>query len=255
MPANNPLFSIITVTYNAAATVGRTLESVARQSFGDYEHIVVDGRSSDGTLDIVGGYKDSGRLVHLSEPDHGIYDAMNKGIGLARGTYLIFLNAGDKFHSDTTLESIAAATADKPGIVYGQTDIVDDEGRYVGPRHLTAPAQLRYEDFAQGMLVCHQAFVVLKRIAPLYDVKYRFSADYDWCIQCLQHSRRNAYVGDTLIDYLQAGVTTSNRRKSLAERFRIMCYYYGTLPTVLRHMRFAARFLRNKFSGKPYVII
>lgn len=243
-----PLFSIITVTYNAAGTVERTLRSVASQTCTLYEHIIVDGASRDDTLAIVAAAHASERRRVISEPDRGLYDAMNKGLGMARGDYLIFLNAGDKFHSPDTLQLIAdrIMAADYPGIVYGQTNLVDDRGDYVGPRHLTAPESLTYRDFARGMLVCHQAFVVLRRIAPYYDLSYRFSADYDWCVQCLQHSRRNVYAGDVLIDYLSEGLTTANRRASLLERYRIMCRYYGTVSTTLRHVGFLLRDLRRK---------
>lgn len=248
-----PLFSIITVTFNAATTVERTVASVASQSFRDYEHIIVDGASSDDTLERARSAASANNLRVISEPDRGIYDAMNKGIGLSRGKYLIFLNAGDKFHSARTLEKIAEGVSSNslPGVVYGQTDLVDDNGAFVAPRHLTAPESLAYKDFARGMLVCHQAFVVLKRIAPLYNTDYRFSADYEWCIRCLQHSRKNVYINDVLIDYLEQGLTTANRRASLKERFSIMCYYFGTASTIMRHVGFAFRFMHNKFTHKP----
>ena len=96
------------------------------------------------------------------------------------------------------------------------------------------------------MVVCHQAFFVLRRIAGYYDMKYRFSADYEWCIRVLQHSRHNCYIDAVLADYLMEGMTTRNRRKSLMERFRIMCYYYGTFSTVMRHIAFIPRFLRRR---------
>ena len=136
-----PLFSIITVTYNAADTVQRTLESVAAQTCTLYEHIIVDGASTDETLKIVADATAPERRIVRSEPDAGLYDAMNKGLGMANGDYLIFLNAGDKFHSPDTLQIIADTIMDNdyPGIVYGQTDLVDNAGRRIGPRHLTAP--------------------------------------------------------------------------------------------------------------------
>lgn len=242
------LFSIITATYNAASTIERTLDSIAGQSFADYEHIIVDGASKDDTLELIANRPDSRRRV-ISEPDHGLYDAMNKGIAASRGQYLIFLNAGDKFHSPDTLAAIAKAIADNdsPGIVYGQTDLVDDEGKYIGPRHLQAPEGLTLAHFARGMLVCHQAFVANRKIVSGYNLRYRFSADFDWCIRCLQHSRKNVGLTDTvLIDYLSEGLTTANRRRSLMERFKIMCYYYGTLPTVFRHLGFALRWFKRE---------
>lgn len=243
-----PLFSIITVTYNAADTVLTTLESVDAQLFLDYEHLVVDGASSDDTLAIIDAHPSPRRSV-TSEPDKGIYYAMNKGIDLTTGKYLIFLNAGDSFHDIYTLEKIAKAIEEnnEPGVVYGQTELVDKFGQYIGPRHLTAPEKLTLGSFAHGMLVCHQAFVALRKVTSHFDTRYRFSADFDWCIRCLQHSRKNVGLVDTvLIDYLSEGVTTRNHRASLKERFHIMCYYYGALPTIVRHFGFASRALRRK---------
>lgn len=106
-----------------------------------------------------------------------------------------------------------------PGIVYGQTNIVDNEGNYIGPRHLLAPEKLTLKSFANGMLVCHQAFIAVRKIAGFYSLDYRFSSDYEWCIRCLQHSRKNVGLGDTvLIDYLSEGLTTRNHSSSLRER-------------------------------------
>lgn len=239
----DPLFSIITVTYNAERTLPATLQSVAGQTCRLFEHIVMDGASTDGTAGIVraAGYP---QLRLFSEPDRGLYDAMNKAMGKARGDYLIFLNAGDRFHSPDVLQAMADIIMDNdyPGIVYGQTDIVDMAGVRLGERHLRAPEKLSLESFAQGMVVCHQAMAVLRRIAPVYNLRYRFSADYEWCIVCLQHSRRNVYMPRVVADYLSEGVTTANRWTSLAERFRIMCTYYGTMSTVLRHFGFLRRY-------------
>lgn len=247
----NPLFSIITVCRNAADTIACTVASVDAQSCGLYEHIVVDGASTDGTVEWLDGHPSERRRV-LSEPDKGIYDAMNKGLALAKGDYVLFLNAGDALHAPDTLQLYADAIMDNdyPGIVYGQTDIVDADRRRIGPRHLQAPETLCLKSFADGMVVCHQAFVALRRLAGGYDMRWRFSADYEWCIRCLQHSRRNVLVPQVTADYLAEGTTTANRRRSLVERFRIMCYYYGTLPTVGRHIGFLWRALTHR-GGKP----
>ncbi|MDE7385657.1 MAG: glycosyltransferase [Muribaculaceae bacterium] len=245
---NQPLISIITVTYNAADALRPTMASVADQLFTDYEHIIVDGASTDSTLNIAQELATDRTIIH-SEPDNGIYDAMNRGRGLARGIYLIYLNAGDTFHSPRTLGMIANAIhdTDTPGIVYGQTVIVSGEERAVtGPRHLTAPAHLTYRSFADGMVVCHQAMAVLKRITSPYDTRYKYSADYEWVIKCLQHSRHNTYIDDILIDYLDEGATTKHLTTSLMERFRIMCRYYGTLPTIIRHVKFASRGIKRR---------
>lgn len=242
-----PLFSIITITFNAQQTLQPTLDSVDCQSCRDYEHLIVDGVSTDATLAILSKARNKARSVH-SSPDEGIYDAMNKGIGLSRGRYLIFLNAGDRFHSSDTLATIKRAIEDNdnPGIVYGQTILVDNDGNFLAPRHLAAPDDLSYKDFARGMLVCHQAFVANRSLAPLYNLRWKFSSDYEWCIICLMHSRKNVNTREVLIDYLAEGATTANRRKSLIERFRIMCHYYGFIPTALRHLGFVRRFFKHK---------
>lgn len=249
MPEVKPLFSIITVTYNALTTLPATAASVAEQTCDLYEWIVVDGASTDGTVDMIRNML-SDRMRWISERDNGIYDAMNKGISMAQGEYLIFLNAGDRFASPDTLQQLADAAMDNdfPGVIYGQTEIVDASGKVLGPRHLRAPENLTLDSFKDGMTVCHQAFVVLRRITDFYNLKYRFSADYDWCIRCLQHSRRNHYVDDTIIHYLSEGMTTANMGASLRERFNIMCHYFGTVPTVMRHMKFLKRYINRRSS-------
>ncbi len=241
-----PLFSIITVTYNAAATIHPTLESVASQTFRSFEYLVMDGASSDTTVETA---RSSGipEMRVISEPDSGLYDAMNKAMERTSGKYLIFLNAGDAFHSPDTLAELAGMiTTNDPDIIYGQTDIVGPDRQRKSGRHLTAPEILTFKSFANGMLVCHQAFIVRREIAGKYDLRYRFSADYEWCIRCLQKSRLNLYSNLVIIDYLDEGLTTANRKKSLRERFDIMCRYYGTVPTVLRHIGFIPRFIKQR---------
>lgn len=245
-----PLFSIITVTYNAGENLKHTIKSVNSQSFTDYEHLIIDGCSTDSTLLIADKFKIDKTII-FSEKDNGIYDAMNKGISLSKGKYLIFLNAGDTFHSESILKMYADAIYknDYPGVVYGQTMIVNSSREIIGDRHIKAPENLTYQSFANGMMVCHQAFVALKSITGFYNLKHRYSSDYEWCIRCLQHSKNNVYIPYPTIDYLKEGVTTNNRVKSLIERFKIMCYYYGTLPSIFKHILFVPRFIKNKIKG------
>ncbi len=250
-----PLFTVITVTFNAEKDVPATLRSVREQTFDDFEHLIVDGASTDATLALARDNAPDNQTI-ISSPDRGLYDAMNRGIGLARGKYLIFLNAGDAFHSPDTLSLIARTAADNdyPGIIYGQTDIVDSTRRKVADRHLVAPRRLTYDSFREGMVVCHQAFIALRRIVEYYDIRYKFSADYEWCIRVLQHSRNNCYIDDVLVDYMIEGMTTRNRRKSLIERFKVMSYYYGFLPTVKQHLKFIPRYLRRRRLEKSIAV-
>lgn len=240
-----PLISIITITYNAEATIGVTLDSVAQQSYGNYEQLVIDGASTDRTLEIARSYPE---VRILSERDSGLYDAMNKGLKMARGRYLLFLNSGDTFHSAETLEAYAEQARHGDDIIYGDTVIVDSDRHIVGRRHLTAPASLTFESFAKGMLVCHQAFMVRRDLAPEYDMQYRFSADYDWTVRCIRNAdpRRCTNLGIIAIDYLRDGLTDRNKMRSLRERYRIMCRHYGSTRTLLNHIAFIFRALRRR---------
>lgn len=245
---NDKLFTIVTVTWNAAGVIGPTLQSVREQTCLDYEYLVIDGASKDDTLALVRKADIAGTRIY-SEPDRGLYDAMNKAIARAEGQYLIWLNAGDRFAANDSLARLAACAEGHPGVIYGQTQLVNQTGRVVGMRHLTAPKTLTADSFKQGMLVCHQAFVARRDLMPQYDLQYRFSADYDWCIRVLQASRRNAYCGDEpIISFLTDGLTDKYHKQSLMERYRIMCHHYGTLPTIVRHLGFIPRYLRRKFT-------
>ena len=240
----HPKFSIITVTYNAEKVLEDTIQSVIFQTYRNVEYIIVDGASKDHTLEIVNKYHNRINKV-ISEPDKGLYDAMNKGIQLATGDYLCFLNAGDKFHDSETLQKIVHTLKDQelPDVIYGETAIVDEEGHFLHMRRLSTPAHLNWKSFKQGMLVCHQAFFANRELAinHLYDLQYRFSADFDWCIRIMKKAKCLHNTRLTLIDYLNEGMTTKNHKASLKERFCIMAKHYGLISTILHHGWFVIR--------------
>lgn len=246
----HPKFSLITVTYNAGAVLEDTIQSIITQTYKNVEYILIDGASTDNTMRIIERYRDHIHTV-VSEPDQGLYDAMNKGLSLATGDYVCFLNAGDCLHEDDTLlgmvHSVAASHEGPcpPDVLYGDTALVDSEGHFLRMRRLTPPEHLTWKSFRHGMLVCHQAFFARRAIAPHYDLRYRFSADFDWCIRVMKQARYLHNTHLTLVDYLDEGLTTRNHRASLIERFHIMCRHYGTVPTVMRHLWFALRTLTH----------
>lgn len=235
------MVTIITVTYNAAQTLERTITSVERQDYKAIEYIIVDGGSTDGTMQIVGRHD---RAVNrcISEPDDGIYFAMNKGLAAATGEYVWFLNAGDELAGPGTLTSVmqAAAGAD---IVYGDTVITDMDGNVVGGRRLATPETLTPDSFRDGMLVCHQAFVARRTLCPPYDTSFRYSADYDWCLRVLTRARSVVNAREVVVRFLDGGFTKSHIVAGLRERFTIMSRNFGLLPTIARHIPIAARFL------------
>jgi len=242
MNDTQPIFSIITVTYNAEATIEVTMHSVQQQTYQNIEHLIIDGASKDNTLYIIEKNKDAKTKV-VSEPDKGLYDAMNKGIRLATGTYLCFLNAGDTFHENDTLEKMVqvASSAD---ILYGQTAIVDAERHFLRMRHHTAPEVLTWKSFQQGMVVCHQAFFVKRTLAEPYDLQYKYSSDFDWCIRIMKKADVISNTHLILIDYLDEGMTTRNHRASLMERLRIMAKHYGWCKALIMHLWFVIRLLK-----------
>ncbi len=250
-------FSIITCTYNAAPVLQRTLDSVLKQTYCNIEHLIIDGMSKDKTLAMATAYKhksDVGENAHdiiiSSEPDKGLYDAMNKGIKRATGDYIIFLNAGDVFPSPDTLEYVEGCVGEGeelPGVLYGDTDIVNDEGHFLRHRRLSPPKKLTWRSFKWGMLVCHQSFYARADIAKnvYYDLGYRYSADVDWCIRIMRESARRRLqlrnVNAVITNFLDGGMTTQYHKASLKERFSVMRTHYGLLITLLVHAWFVVR--------------
>ncbi len=259
----HPLITVVTVTYNAADTIERTLLSVEEQTYPRIEHLIIDGCSTDATLQHVQRYVERGNPAKghviriVREPDKGLYDAMNKGITQSEGAYILFLNAGDKFHEATTIAQVVEKMdyerhSVNPAVVYGETDLVDNEGRFVRHRRLRAPERLTAMSFMSGMLVCHQSFYVRADIAKLfpYDLNYRYSADYDWCIRIMKFAQRRGLkfvnTGLILTDYLNEGMTTRNHRRSLLERLRLMAHHYGWPAAIGQHLWFVVRAVVKK---------
>ena len=257
-------FSIITCTYNASEVLQRTLDSVMSQTLGQIEHIIVDGASKDSTMAMVEAYRRRSAeeetehdIIIKSEPDRGLYDAMNKGLQLATGDYVVFLNAGDVLPTDETLENISNDVNERsdgrlPAVLYGDTNIVDNNGELLRPRRLAPPDNLSWRSFRHGMLVCHQAFYVRTDIAKAepYNLKYRFSADVDWCIRVMKRAEKEGLpllrLPEVVVNYLDGGMTNKNHRASLIERFNVMSHHYGLMSTILMHIWFVARAVLKK---------
>jgi len=247
----------VTITYNAAKVLQRTLDSVLSQDYPDIVHLIIDGASTDETLKLVDDYiersnaAENGHSIQVtSEPDKGIYDAMNKGLRSLDGDYVCFLNAGDFLPASDTVSRIVEKVGDQlPAVLYGDTDIVDGEGRFLHHRRLAPPEQLSWKSFRQGMLVCHQAFYARTdfAIATPYDLRYRYSADVDWCIRVMKAAEKENVpllnLKMVVANYTQEGQTTLHHRQSLLERYRVMERHYGRFQTFLLHCWFAIRTL------------
>lgn len=252
-------FSVVTITYNAEKVLQPTLDSVLMQDYQHIEHIIIDGASKDKTIQIARDYQafsektENGHaVIILSEPDNGLYDAMNKGLQKATGDYVIFLNAGDRFPETETLNKVAIIAEpgdgeECPAVVYGDTNIIDENGQFLHHRSLEPPEQLTWKSFEKGMLVCHQAFYARTDIAKSlpYNTQYLYSADVDWCIRVMKEGERRGLllrnVHTVLANYLKEGQTTQHHLASLIERYKVMCKHYGVLKTSFFHIGFFIR--------------
>lgn len=252
--------SIVTITWNAARTLQRTLDSVRQQTYANIEHWIIDGASTDDTLLIAQHYQQDSRhdVKIQSEPDKGLYDAMNKGLQKATGDYIVFLNAGDTLYAPDTIATVVHAAlthhpsaikhqTSAPAVIYGDTAITDSEGHFLHLRLHRPPETLSWCSFKQGMLVCHQAFYARLDIARTipYDLQYRHSADVDWCIRVMKEAARQqlplANTHAILANFEEGGNTTQNHRASLKERFRVMARHYGLFTTIMLHFWFVIR--------------
>jgi glycosyltransferase involved in cell wall biosynthesis len=244
-----PKLSIITVVYNGKQFLPATLQSISQVKSSDVEYLVVDGASTDGTVELL---EENQSLIDIfkSEPDDGIYDAMNKALKLANGRYVLFINAGDEVVPDTINEFLLS-NADSD-IVYGDALYIDSRGKVLGLRiEFTTrplPTILTLDSFKMGQGICHQSFIVRRELAPSFDLNYRISADYNWMITCIKRSASNQNLEKPISRFLHGGVSKQQLKKALSERFWIMVKQFGWLDAIWNHFKI---FIRGvKFYGR-----
>lgn len=191
-----PTFTVVTATLDRAATIGATLASVAAQTRQDLEHVVVDGGSTDGTIERVLAARHRVRLV--SGRDHGIYDAFNRGLALARGEWVAFLNADDAWAHPRVVEEALAAAAPGVDVVHGDLDVVDAAGVVVRTlRFVPGPPPDPYASMATGLAVFHPAtFARRELLLDLggFDARLRIAGDYDLFARAWRGGARFAHV-------------------------------------------------------------
>lgn len=196
----NVKITVATVTYNAANTLKDTIDSVLGQTYDNLEYVIVDGASKDNTLDIIRTYGD--RIKWISEPDKGIYDAMNKALQIASGDYLIFMGADDVFYSKDTLQRVVDNMVDKEAIYYGKV-IRSHSGEAYG-HQVKSNLDISKEN------ICHQCIFYPKDIYKnrQYDLQYRIYADnvYNWELYSA-NSNRFRYMDVIVTLFNEEGVS------------------------------------------------
>ena len=213
--------SIITVCRNSEALIERTVRSVVSQDYPHIEYIIIDGNSTDGTLDIIRKFRNN-IAVLVSERDNGIYDAMNKGLTHATGDLVYFLNSGDYLASGQAIRDVIREIERCPqsGIFTGDVMYYDEVSaeRWSGERKTPTDLMAR--------VICHQAIIARKEVFDRYggfDTRYRIYADYDWQLRAvLDHGVRVTYTGVLLACYLKAGKSDRVWKKYLPERREIV---------------------------------
>lgn len=244
----NPKLSVITIVYNNVVAIERTMLSVLNQTYSNIEYIVIDGASNDGTTDIITKYKNK-LAVFVSEQDRGIYDAMNKGLALATGDYVLFMNSGDEIYAPETVTDIFAS-APSGDIYYGETEMYDVNWKSLGQRRHRAPEHFDWHSFKFGMNVSHQAIYIKRSLTEPYDLQYKYSSDIDWIIKAAKKSSNIVNTHLYVAKYLVGGMSKQKHLASLKERFKILSHYYGFIPNVLNHifiaLNLAQYFLRHR---------
>ncbi|MFA6275922.1 MAG: glycosyltransferase family 2 protein [Pedobacter sp.] len=244
----NPKLSVITIVYNNVAAIERTMLSVLNQTYANIEYIVIDGASNDGTIDVINTYKNK-LAVFVSEQDQGIYDAMNKGLALATGDYVLFMNSGDEIYAPETVTDVFAS-APSGDIYYGETEMYDENWKSLGQRRHRAPEHFDWHSFKFGMNVSHQAIYIKRSLTEPYDLQYKYSSDIDWIIKAAKRSSNIVNTHMYVAKYLVGGMSKQKHLASLKERFKILSHYYGFIPTVLNHvfiaLNLAQYFLRHR---------
>lgn len=208
-----PLITIVTVSYNAASTIERTILSVVHQTYSDVQYIVIDGGSTDGTIDIVKKY--SNRISYwVSEPDDGIYDAMNKSISFVKGDWILFLGADDMLHSESMIELVSQYFTNKTAIYYGNV--------------LFQPSKLLYGGVYDQLTIikkniCHQAIFYPKSVFDKYhyDTKYKIYADYNLNIICFGDSSFTfQYIDFVIAEFYELGASGTFKDEAFKKDFR-----------------------------------
>lgn len=241
-------FSIITVVYNGEDLIEGTMQSVLNQTFTDFEYLIIDGASKDNTMMIVEKYKSlithHSSLIILSEPDKGLYDAMNKGLKLAKGDFVLFLNCGDRFFNNKVLENVAAQIKPDTDVLYGETMLVDENRTHLGTRTAKTvqklPEKLTWQSLKYGMVVCHQSFFVARSIAPFY-IDNNLAADIDWVIECLKRSRGIVNTHTLISEFLVGGISKQRHKQSLKDRYTVFNKHFGVIGNFFNHIYIAFR--------------
>ena len=209
-------YSVIVVSLNTKKSFLKTLNSIKKQKFENYEVIIVDGESSDGTIELIKDIKDN-KFQYIIEKDNGIYDAMNKGIELSKGEWIIFLNSGDEFYSQDILKQVSLKEIQKYDVLFADTVIDNGYFKY----------KIEAKNFENGtflMPFCHQSTFVKRELIDKikFDLKYEISSDFDFFMKCFRKNKQFFNLNMIISKTLSGGFSDKNRNKVFDENLKII---------------------------------
>lgn len=208
---NKPKVTIVTIVYNGVESLEETILSVINQSYTDFEYLIIDGGSTDGTLDIIKKYEKH-ITSWISEPDKGIFDAMNKGLQRASGEWLNFMNSGDMFYSLSVLNDIFVKDLGVYDLIYGDVCLFDENDKYF--------FKCKTNSYKINLnAICHQSVFIKREIHPLFSLDYKLSADHAVIYDFIKYKKIfyfNNYISKILI-----GGVSSNLKATRKEKFKI----------------------------------
>lgn len=242
------LITVVTIVWNDLAGFLKTKESLNRQTFHDYQWVIIDGASTDGTANAATDLKGE-NIISVSEPDNGIYDAMNKGLKLSTGEYVVFMNAGDLFFSENTLKTVAKKiTEEDPDIIYGDSIDADERNNKYFHKKARGHKKINY-----GMFACHQSIYYKNPKAKgiQYSTEYKIAGDYEFTARALKASQRILYIAEPLSIFDSTGISNSRALLGRKENWRIQKEILA-LPThhrIINQVTYAlASLAKNKFN-------
>lgn len=255
-----PKFSLITVCYQAASLLPDTLQSALQQSFKDFELVIIDGGSTDNTHEVLKPFTDY-IGTFISEPDHGIYDAMNKGVKAAKGEYIYFLNAGDSFYDHSVLENVnQCIKLHNPDLIYAK---VETKNEPTGVNYVTGKP-VAFQMFYSHYPICHQATFAKKNVFQkigLFNLRYSLVADGEWFIRVFKQAQLHTFFLDQVVAFYDIqGATYFKRMKGYKEYihvgFRHFPFYIAVVNLLLYPVIYAKvwfiRSFQNTYWFKQY---
>jgi glycosyltransferase involved in cell wall biosynthesis len=228
-------FSIVTVCRNSEKVLPRAMDSLAAQKYSDYEWIVIDGKSSDATVAIAQSFSSAPTRI-ISEPDAGIYDAMNKSLTLASGEYVYFLNSDDSLYDENVLDRVNRRIEDGPDVdlLYGKVVHVKADGKWLRDfSHVK-----RHNILEEG--ICHQAIFARRKLFQTiggFNLTFKLNADYDWIIRALYSEARYACIDERIAYFSDGGAHTRDMAFLVSERQAVRLQYIGRTRLTLRLLR------------------